>query len=191
MSSAGLSAELFLERRYLVQPPLVATSLEIGVQPGSNHFPSFMLVTDTTAENEYICVVVLFRHLRHIGVGSKGRPDSRKLVGHNGHSYAGSADQNSLFSLSLRNLACNLFAKIRIIDGIAVFRAHIQNRDAPFHEESFDGLLELEPAMIASQRYNPIHRHTFLKRSDALVPPKPKELESAQVISASLAVFGT
>jgi hypothetical protein len=191
MWHAGLSAELFLERGYFVQPSLVTTSLEIGVQPGSHHFASFILVTDPSAENEDIRVVVLFRHLGHIGVGGKGRPDSRKLVGHYGHSYAGSANKNALFGLARRNLACDLFAKIRVIDGIAVIRARIQNGDAPLHEESFDSLLEFEPAMVASQRYHSIHGHTFLKRIDALVPPKPKELDRAQVIFASLAVFGT
>jgi len=159
---------------------------EVSIKPGSNDLPAFFRGSNPATKDKDIGIVMLFCHLCHESVGDQSGADMGELVGCYRNTDAGTAEEDTGLCFAPRDGTGNLLGKIRIIDRFGIKSAAILKINSALTEKGGDCVFQLQTAMIRTEQH-----HIFLKSSVALVPPKPKELLMAYLISAFLALFGT
>jgi len=176
----------------------VSSTGKIGRKPDLDHFQRVGSFKDTSAKAEDIGVVVFPAHFRSIDICTIGRPDAPVPVGGYRHANPGPTDEYSHRAFASHNALHRFLDEIGIIHRIFGKTADIYNLMAGVNKILLDCFLQIIPTVIG--RDDNFHLSfllkkpqstTFFKAITALVPPKPKEFESAARIFIFLATFGT
>ena len=93
----------------------MSISLKLGFHPYLDHLPCQTRSNDSPPHNQYIGIVVFFRHSGGIDVVNEGRPNAGEFIGNNAHSDARTTDEYTPFCLASRDLLCHYLAEIWIV----------------------------------------------------------------------------
>ena len=88
----------------LVEPNLMASAVVLLLHKDIDQGQRVSHGQHTPPERQYIGVIVAPGHLRHVGIGAQGAPDTWILVGDHGDAEAGSANNKAPLTAAVHNL---------------------------------------------------------------------------------------
>ena len=131
----------------------MSPSGKLCFHPGSDYIQGYLGTKYTASETEHIGIIVLPAHSGSVGLVTEGGPNIAMPISGNGHTYAGTADQDSPFTGRIADTFADLVGKVGIINRVCRKTTDIHNYLTNFLQKLNNKLLKFKTAMITAHCY--------------------------------------
>lgn len=130
------------------------TALERAVEKGIDRIECSLKAYEAFSDTAHVRIVVSPGHAGRGDIPYRGSPDSGDLACGHGDTDTAPADPNAETGIAVAHRSTNRGAEVGIVDPVRRVGADIGNGVSPTLDMGDDRRLQLEPGVIASDRYD-------------------------------------
>ncbi len=127
---------------------MTAAAVKVSGQPDIQDFFRQFWWCGSLSQTENIGIIVFANNTGRELVGADGGTNALSTVGSNGHSDAGSTDQNTALERTGLNPGTDTISKIRVVAGLRLITPHILKEQVSFAEFVADKLFEFVSGVV-------------------------------------------